>query len=98
MQQVSLVTNLSIKLSIKKILETTFIKERVPLDIFRAVSSLGHVIYTIRGSEVLSITDFNEGAAQPKVVEKRRGDKCVKRSVKVNKRKEGWVFEIRNGR
>jgi hypothetical protein len=45
-----------------------------------------NVIYTIREAAVPSMTDFNEGAIYDKVVEKRRGDKCVRR-VKVNKRK-----------
>jgi hypothetical protein len=69
-------------------LKLCLLENRIPRDNFRATSLFGHVTYMIRdAAAALSITDFNEGAAQPKVVEKRRGDKCVRRRVKVNKRK-----------
>lgn len=70
----------------------------IPRDNLLATSAFGHVTYTIRDAAALSITVFNEGAAQAKVVEKRRGDKCVRRRVKVNKRKvKGLDSGKRNG-
>ena len=49
---------------------------------------LGHETYIIRASVAgFSMTDLNEGAAHPKVVEKRRGNKCVRRRVKVSRRR-----------